>query len=712
MRLITLIFLGITFSLSIKAQSPDFNNGKSSNTSSTKGTWTVQLNQNVNRSGTSGCETDGTNFYITKYNSSLIWKVSMSGAILDSFTIAGVTNLKDLAYDGTYFYGGSSGNAIYQMDFSIKYKIATISSPNVTVRSISYDPINDAFWVGDVGTDLSLVSRSGIVLNTIPAATHGLPSTYGTAFDTVSVGGPYLWALSSSSTSSTTLTQLDVATGTQTGLSHDVTTDVALTGGFGGGLWIQSNLFGNTTTIGGMIRGKNIFGYDLATTPADIYDMGLNSIFVPTLTPINVNTNITGSIINQGLQTINSYDISYSVDNGSSIIQHVTGVSISSFQTVTFVHATPYNGLAGMHTIKVWVSNLNGNTDQNNSNDTLITHTTGYNGTSAVQRIPLYETFTSSTCGPCVSGNTNMDALFAANPNKWVCVKYQMSWPGSGDPYYTDEGGFRRQYYSVIGVPMQEIDGGFNANSNSVTQGDIDNAYSVPSFMNITADMILNGQKVTVNYSIDPKIDFPADARLYIAIVEQVTHNNVGINGETEFHWVMKKMLPYVTGTSVGPLTSGTTVSNSVEYTFVGSYRLPTSASDPIQHTTEHSVEDFNNLLAVVWVQNQTTKEVYQATLSSFTNGMNEDERNNLINSIYPNPANNQINVELNITENEIAEISIVNTLGKVLVSRNYSTTIGLNNLNLSFNNISEGIYFVKIIVGNKTYMKPIIIKR
>ena len=698
-------------SLSIKAQSPNFYNGKSSNSSNSKGNWTVQLNQNINRSGSSGCETDGTNFYVTKYNSSLIWKISMTGVVLDSFTIAGVTNLKDLAYDGTYFYGGSSGNIIYQMDFNIKYKIATISSPNVTVKSISYDPNNDAFWVGDVGTDLSLVSRSGVVLNTIPAATHGLLTTYGTAFDTISAGGPYLWALSSSSSSSTTLAQLNVATGTQTGLSHDVTTDIALNGGFGGGLWIQSNLFGNTTTIGGMIRGKNIFGYDISTTAADLYDMELTSIFVPTLTPINVNTNITGSIINQGLQTINSYDISYSVDNGTPITQSITGVSISSFQTVNFIHSTPYVGLAGMHTIKVWVSNLNANVDQNNSNDTLITQTTGYNGTSAVQRMPLYETFTSSTCGPCVSGNTNMDALFAANPNKWVCVKYQMSWPGSGDPYFTSEGGFRRQYYSVVGVPMQEIDGGFNSNSNSVTQGDVDNAYSVPSFMIITADMILSGQKVTVNYNIDPKIDYPASARLYIAIVEQETHNNVGSNGETVFHWVMKKMLPYVTGTPIGPLTAGTTVSNSIDYTFVGNYRLPNSASDPINHTIEHSVEDFNNLLAVVWVQNQATKEVYQAALSSFTNGMNGDERDAIIKSVYPNPANDQLNIDLNITEEESIHVSVVNTLGKTLISRNYSTTIGLNNLKLDFNNISEGLYFVKIIVGDKAYMKPIIIK-
>jgi len=229
--------------------------------------------------------------------------------------------------------------------------------------------------------------------------------------------------------------------------------------------------------------------------------------------------------------------------------------------------------------------------------------------------------------------------------------------------------------------------------------------------MNITADMILNGQKVTVNYNIDPTIDFPADARLYIAIVESKTFNNTSINSETEFNWVMKKMLPNASGTSIGPLTAGTIVTNSIEYTFVGDYRLPSNAYDPIQHTIEHSVEDFDNLIAVVWVQNYVTKEVYQSAFSSVSDGMNEKERDRLIKSIYPNPANDQINIELNIIGNETAEISIVNTLGKTLISKNYNTLVGLNNIKLDLENFAEGIYFVKIVIGNKSYMKPIIIK-
>ncbi len=39
------------------------------------------------------------------------------------------------------------------------------------------------------------------------------------------------------------------------------------------------------------------------------------------------------------------------------------------------------------------------------------------------------------------------------NPGEYSLIKYQMNWPGNGDPYYTEEGGVRRDYYGVSSVP-------------------------------------------------------------------------------------------------------------------------------------------------------------------------------------------------------------------------------------------------------------------
>ena len=229
--------------------------------------------------------------------------------------------------------------------------------------------------------------------------------------------------------------------------------------------------------------------------------------------------------------------------------------------------------------------------------------------------------------------------------------------------------------------------------------------------MQISADLTRGGNIITVDYTITPKIDFPANAKLYIAIVEKKTFNNVGSNGETEFHWVMKKMLPNGSGTTIGPLTAGTPVTNTVVYTFKGNYRLPNNANDPINHSIENSVENFNNLLAVVWVQNPATMEIYQSALSTFAIGMDKAERDNLIKSVYPNPAQNQVNIDLNMEQNENVEVSIINTVGQVVINKQFGNMNGANTLSIDLENMSQGIYFVKIQVGNKIYTKPLTVK-
>jgi hypothetical protein len=679
----------------------------------TKGSWTIQFKYgSVPAHGAAGCETDGSNFYVTQWNGDSIWKFSMSGQLLGGFTISGVGHLRDLAYDGQYFYGGKATNVIYKMDFSTTPPslVSTITSP-IAVRHIAYNPAadngNGGFYVGNWNTDIKLVSRTGATLQTIPAATHGLTSSYGSAYDTISPGGPYLWMVSASSH---TLTQLNATTGAPTGLTHDLS-DVDPNGGYGGGLWIEPNIVSGTVTLGGLIQNRYIYGYDLTTTVSDTFDLSMEVFNLANMVPIGQNVDIKGSLTNEGIDTITSFDLNYQVDNGSVVTQNITGVSIASFDSYSFTHSTPWVPANGVHTVSVWASNLNGHADQNTSNDTITKQTVGYNPASAVQRIPLYETFTSSTCGPCVAGNTNMQALFQANPNKWTCVKYQMSWPNPGDPYYTAEGGVRRQFYGVNSVPRQEIDGGFDGNSSSVTQTDFDNAYAAPAFMGITANMTISGQSVNVSYTIDPKIDFPSNATLFIAIVERTTNNNVGTNGETEFHWVMKKMLPDASGTIIGPLTAGTNVTGNKQYTFQGSYRLPANAQSPINHATEHSVEHFDSLIAVVWVQHPLTKSVYQSAFSSVTIGMDEAQRANLIKAIYPNPATDQINIDLNMEQSENVQVSIFNTLEQILYTNNYGDMSGANTLNIPLDNYSEGIYFVKIRIGDKLYTKPVSIK-
>lgn len=637
----------------------------------------------------------------------------MSGVLVDSFSISGVTGLRDLAYDGTYFYGGKNTNVIYKMNFNSTPPalVSTITCPSsFTVRNICYQADSNALWVGGWATDLSLVNMSGTVIRTIPAATHGLTSTYGTAYDNTTPGGPYIWAINASSTVGV-ITQINATTGMPTGLTHDCS-DVGTA--IGGGLWIQPGIVSGTVTLGGLLQNETLFGYDLASVIPDSFDLAVTNIDVNNMVPFGVNVSIKGTINNNGLVPITTYDLVYSIDGGTPVVQNVTGANISSFGNYNFTHATPWTPTVGAHTIQVWVANPNGHADQFTSNDTMSLQVVSFDPAASVPRTVLLETFTSSTCAPCVAGNINMEAIQAANAGKWACLKYQMSWPGSGDPYYTAEGGVRRTYYGVNSVPNQEIDGGFNGNSSSVTQGDFDAAYNAPSFVELDAYMIMDTatKHLTVGVNIDPNIDLPASARMYVAIVERKTTKNVASNGETEFFWVMKKMLPNASGSIVGPMTSGVRTTEFVNYTFVGNYRKPANATVPINHAIEHSVEEFSDLIAVCWIQNYNTKEVYQSCFSSVTLGIADQHPEKMIGSYYPNPATNQVNFNFELKTAETVKLTIVNNLGQEVKNVDLgNVSSGTQKVVVDINDLTPGIYFFKFMIGNTPYTKPVIVE-
>ena len=101
--------------------------------------------------------------------------------------------------------------------------------------------------------------------------------------------------------------------------------------------------------------------------------------------------------------------------------------------------------------MQIWLSDLNGNTGLNS--DTLNYSFKCY--TNSVKRVVLHEVFSASSCPPCKPGNTALkQVLSKLNHEDWTAIKYQMSWPNGGDPYYTAEGNVRRTYYNVSSVPF------------------------------------------------------------------------------------------------------------------------------------------------------------------------------------------------------------------------------------------------------------------
>jgi len=336
---------------------------------------------------------------------------------------------------------------------------------------------------------------------------------------------------------------------------------------------------------------------DVQLVSPDNTDAAMESINVSPYAAAS-NIDIKCTFKNIGLTNLTSTDINYQIDNGTIVTENLSGLNLTTTQTNDYIFSTQWSATPGSYNLKVWVSDINGNgNDDDQTNDTL--NLSMYIATQSVSRTPLYEEFTSSTCGPCATFNSNYFTpnFLANNEGNYSLIKYQMSWPSPGDPYYTAEGGVRRVYYGVSGVPTLFIDANEGTHFNSAQlQADLDNELSVPAFFNISATANIVGTTIDINADIIPYLD-ASDFTVQIAVVEKVTTGNTGNNGETEFHNVMMKMLPDASGTAVS-FTSGTPEN----------INLSTDLSSTF-------VEKYSDLEVVVFIQNNATKEVFQSKM-------------------------------------------------------------------------------------------------
>ena len=98
----------------------------------------------------------------------------------------------------------------------------------------------------------------------------------------------------------------------------------------------------------------------------------------------------------------------------------------------------------------------------------------------------------------------------------------------------------------------------------------------------------------------------------------------------------------------------------------------------------------------------------YSIRLDWLLSMQNNTFNNNI--KIYPNPSTDIIHIEIPDIGNKAVNIMVINTLGKVVLSRN-TKTAGSYSYLLNVSDLPKGIYFVSINIGNNKYLKKIIVQ-
>ncbi len=281
----------------------------------------------------------GEAFWVSQWNSETLFSLDSAGNPIDTFTVAtGPTNLsgtRSLTADDTSIYIANNTTTIHQIDPATRSRIGAINTTAIAgqgIRFATYDPSanngNGGFWVGNFNTDIRLISRTGAVLQTITAATHGLGGMYGAAYDGQSLGGPYLWVFhQSNGPSSGTISALSLLKGgLPTGEIRDASADLTMTSTeLAGGLFISDDLIAGKRILGGMLQSGNLFGYDLDLVVFDDDAVGVSVAPSPAYTkvPEVFAVPVGGfkvAVLNQGITDPMNIDVTISVDSAGNTV--------------------------------------------------------------------------------------------------------------------------------------------------------------------------------------------------------------------------------------------------------------------------------------------------------------------------------------------------------------------------------------------------------
>ncbi|MCD4729083.1 MAG: T9SS type A sorting domain-containing protein [Bacteroidales bacterium] len=316
-----------------------------------------------------GIETDGIYIYTTEWNGSEFYRYRLDGTFVEAFTVEGAGWIRDLAYDGTYFYGSNATTAFGEMDFTPHNEtLISLGTAPVAVRALAYDEDLDVFYANNWGSDISCFDRLGVEQYNFPVGPIA-DSFYGLAYD-IYCGGPhpYLWGFAQVGATNNELIQIDLPTGAETGLTFDVGTLLGVTvEAIAGGLCIADNIVPGEWTLIGNCQGEWFWGLELCVPapPAPALDMACAYIDAPSSGLLGSSEPVTITVFNKGSAAQSNIPVSYVFDGGSPVLETVPGpIPQNGYASYTFT-TTLDCSIVGAH-ILMACTNLPSDADVSN----------------------------------------------------------------------------------------------------------------------------------------------------------------------------------------------------------------------------------------------------------------------------------------------------------------------------------------------------------
>lgn len=305
-------------------------------------------------------------------------------------------------------------------------------------------------------------------------------------------------------------------------------------------------------------------------------------------------------------------------------------------------------------------------------------------------RRTILEHFTNSSDTVSFRADKTVDRLAQENPGDVIDLQYHMNYPGT-DPMNENNpnpASTRSFFYGLPGVPYAILDGGVvPGHRYDFTDPDREPgsdqlkliSLEIPLFdLDLEVVWLENSLEATTTVTCRAS-GFYSDVQLYLAVIETSVTAYTGLNQDTLFRNVVLDMLPTPAGKLlVNEWNPGTTDTRTQTWTYRG------------------YVEDIEDLAVVAFLQDREDGRILQADASYLSPqvGIGKPESSSMGSIfVYPNPARDQVYINLGERDEAEGRIEVVDLSGRV--ARLESVPPGYGVYQLDISRLPAGIYMI-----------------
>jgi len=428
---------------------------------------------------------------------------------------------------------------------------------------------------------------------------------------------------------------------------------------------------------------------------------------------------IIGNFQNLGTIKTTSAEVNYTVNGGAPVTGNVTGLNIGKYAKSFISHPTKWNPTTtGEYVIKMWVSKINSNNDANPANDTITHKVIVLN--NPPKRMVVIEEKTGTWCGWCPRGAVGMEYMSTTYDKTTATIAVH-----NGDPMVVTDYDGNIGLVAPGGYPGSAVDRVLGPDPNN---SDLESAYNerqaVTSFVKVMQPELVSYNAGTKELKIKIKVVFKANLSGNFKMNLVLTED--GVTGTSSGY----AQANYYSGGGSGnmggyenkanPVPASQMVYDHVARAIVGGFEgsganIPSNVVDGTVYEetftyTLGSTENIGRFTAIGMVTDGDTYEVLNASKVKMWDFIGIDEVEAINFNIYPNPANDYLNVVLN-ADNDSYRVDMVNMLGQTVLTSNINNSISGDVITLNTSDLNAGIYMVKITVNGKTSTQKVTIQ-